>query len=703
MLIRPYRIGVDVGGTFTDLLVVDASGEIHAYKSPSVPSNPAQGVIAAMELAASQLGISVHALLSGTSQFVHGSTVATNTLLEKKGAKTGLLTTEGFRDSLEIRRGFRDDVWDHRKPYPDVLVPRYLRLYVSERMAHDGTVIKPLDLSSVDSAIQIFKNEQVESVAVSLLHAYRNPAHEKAVGDYVRRSMPGTWVTESAAVAPIIGEYERTSTVVVNGYIAPRVTPYLTELDRRLSELGLPRGLLMVQSNGGAISVPEVANLPVRLILSGPAAGVGALRFFGHDTKSKDLMAIEVGGTSCDVTLVKNGAVSMTDQINVDGFHLTIPAVEIHTVGAGGGTIGHVDSAGMMQAGPQGAGARPGPACYGFGGEYPTVTDANLVLGRLKPGSYAGGAISLNMDKATDAVRRHLSEPLGIDVEEAAIGLIKLVEQNIQHAIEKVSVERGYNPRLFTLVAAGGAGALHGPSAARSVGCSSLYVPRLAGVFCAFGMCNTDVRHDYSLTWLRELNDKDGEHQQALDRAFDELQSQAEGFLHREGFSADNSTFIRGYEMRYVGQQWNVSVDCQSTNLNDVRRSFETTHERLYGYFQEEGPVLIAGIRLAGVGVQPPLTVVAPAYSDAKATPTEFRRVWVDHLTGFAVIPVYDGRLLLPGQSLSGPAIIDESTTTLIVGSHDELNVTAANNYLIKIGHAESNSTGVRSNFQAAE
>ena len=685
MLTPPFRIGVDVGGTFTDLVLVDAVGTVRAFKAPSVPGNPTEGVLAAVALAAQAVGRDAAGLLADTSLFVHGSTIATNTLLEKKGASVGLLTTAGFRDSLEIRRGIREDVWDHRAPYPDVLVPRYLRLPVGERIAADGSVMTPLDPATVAAAVAVFAEEKVEAVAIALLHAYRNPAHEQAVKRLVEQSLPGVWVTCSSEVAPVIGEYERTSTAVVNAYVAPRVVPYLNALDERLTALGLPNGLLLVQSNGGAISVKEIGHTPVQLILSGPAAGVGSLRFFGRDTGSANLVAIEVGGTSCDVTLMQDDAVGMADQLVVDGYHLAIPAVEIHTVGAGGGTIARVDAAGLMHAGPQGAGARPGPAAYGLGGDKPTVTDAQLVLGRLKPGPYAGGAISLDLDKATAAIRSHVAEPLGISVPDAAAGIIKLVEQNILHAVERVSIERGYNPRLFTLVAAGGAGPLHGAPAAKALGCAGLYVPRLAGVFCAFGMCNADIRHDYLRSWLHDLDDPEASGRYAIDTAFGELEAGAAAVLAREGFAGAAATYVRGYDLRYVGQQWTVAVDCESSDPAAVRAAFETVYRRLYGYVQPGGQIEIVNLRLAGIGRLPALTLEPPAGSTAAPQPVAHRAVWIDETTGFADVAIYDGTVLRPGQSFVGPAIVEEATTTILVGTGDTLTVTGADNYLVTL------------------
>ncbi|MBR2818063.1 MAG: hydantoinase/oxoprolinase family protein, partial [Reyranella sp.] len=389
-LVAPWRIGVDVGGTFTDMVLRDANGAVRIYKAPSVPADPSEGVLGVLRLAAQQLDMPLSALLRDCALFVHGSTVATNTILEKKGAKVGLLTTEGFRDSLEIRRGIRENQWDHRAPFPQVLAPRYLRLPVRGRIGADGRELTPLAAEDVDKAAAVFEADGVESVAVCLFNSFLDGGHEHQVGARLAKSWPGKWVSLSSDVMPTMGEYERSSTVVVNAYVAPKVTSYLKSLDQQLRQLGLPRGLLMLQSNGGAVSVDQVAARPVMLVLSGPAAGVGALKGCAapskHGGERANLISMEIGGTSCDVMVMAQGDVPVADELVIDGYHLTTPSVEIHTVGAGGGTVAWVDDAGLLHVGPQGAGARPGPAAYGLGGENPTVTDAQLVLGRLRPG-----------------------------------------------------------------------------------------------------------------------------------------------------------------------------------------------------------------------------------------------------------------------------------------------------------------------------
>nr|MCH9672403.1 hydantoinase/oxoprolinase family protein [Gammaproteobacteria bacterium] len=514
-LARPWRIGVDVGGTFTDLVLADANGHTRIAKVPSVPTDPSQGVLNALRQLASDLDIGLRTVLSQCTLFVHGSTVATNTILEGKEARVGLLTTKGFRDALELRRGLRDDQWDHRKPFAPVLVPRYLRHGVEGRIDNDGAEIAPLDLSDIDRAMDNFETEDVEAVAIALFNSFLCDEHEARAEAAVRERWPSAWITRSANISPMMGEYERTSTAVVNAALSPRIVEYLRALDTELQREGLAKPILLVQSNGGAASVAQVTPKPVNLLLSGPAAAVGALDLFRRAIDSTgvpesdhgNIISMEIGGTSCDVMLMANGQVATRDDVAIGGYHVSAPAIDIHTVGAGGGTIAGVDSAGMLYVGPQGAGARPGPACYGFGGLLPTVTDAQLVLGRLRPGPYASGSISLDMSAARRAIDTYVATPLGISIEDAAAGIISLLEQNLLHAVEFISIERGHSPRRFTLVAAGGAGPMHGATIARGLGCERVYIPRAAGALCAIGMLHADVRQDFSSFAMKSIDE----------------------------------------------------------------------------------------------------------------------------------------------------------------------------------------------------
>ncbi len=684
-LVAPWRIGVDVGGTFTDMVLRDAAGAVRIYKAPSVPADPSEGVLGVLRLAAQQLDLPLSALLRDCALFVHGSTVATNTILEKKGAKVGMLTTEGFRDSLEIRRGIRENQWDHRSPFPQVLVPRYLRLPVRGRVGADGTELAPLAGEDVEAAAKVFAAEGVESVAVCLFNSFLDGTHERRVGGQLAKAWNGKWVSLSSEVMPTMGEYERGSTAVVNAYIAPKVTSYLRALDEQLRQFGLPRSLLLLQSNGGAVSVEQVAARPVMLVLSGPAAGVGALKGCAAPGEAANLISMEIGGTSCDVMVMARGEVPVTDELVIDGYHLTTPSVEIHTVGAGGGTVAWVDDAGLLHVGPQGAGARPGPAAYGLGGEQPTVTDAQLVLGRLRPGPLAGGAVTLDGALARKAVESKLAKPLGLSVEDAAAGVIRLLEQNLLHAVERLSIERGHNPAAFTLVAAGGAGPMHGTAVARALGCRRALLPRAAGAFCAMGMLQSDVRQDYLQVFLADLDKVD---RAALDAAFAQLEARAREALAKDGFGPEAAAIEREMDLRYDGQQWPVraAIGAAGFDAKAARQSFEAEHQRLFGHIQPGGRIDITALRVVGRGK---LDWTPPAARTAQTSapkPRETRKVWIDPQSGWRDVPIYDGADLRPGCRLDGPLLIEERTTTAFVGPRDLLEVDERDDFLVHVG-----------------
>jgi len=678
-------IGVDIGGTFTDLVVTGSQGDVHVFKVPSVPPDPAQGVMDALERAASGLSLTVPELLSQCAMFVHGSTVATNTALERTGACVGLLTTRGFRDSLEIRRGKRDTPWDHRTPNPPVLVPRFLRLPVGGRIDRDGKELEPLNLDDVRVAAEIFTREGVDSVAICLLNSYANSSHEHAAAHAMRTHWKGQWVSVSSDISPLIGEYERTSTTTMNAYVAPRAVGYLRALNDRLREKGFPHSILLIQNNGGAISIDQVAGKPVRLLLSGPAAGVGALQFYSRAIGSENLISMEIGGTSCDVILMRQGSVPTTDQFQVAGYHLSVPAIDLHTIGAGGGTIAGTDSGGMLFAGPQGAGAHPGPAAYGAGGTQPTVTDAQLVLGRLKPGPYAGGSVTLDESLAARAIDKVIAGPLQISTDAAAAGIIRLVEQNLLQAVQRISIERGYDPRQFILVAGGGAGPMHGASVGRMLGCPKVYVPRLSGAFCALGMLHSNVRHDYVKVHVVKLDDESPGN---LDAAYRELEEQAIELLREAGFALEAMQVAREMDLRYLGQQWDVRVALQPKGGIDrevVRRAFEREYERLFGHFQPDGIIEITKLRTVGVGLLPPLHPARGAPATSSAKPAAHRSVYLDAKRGRVKTAIYLGADLMPGHRVDGPLIVEEETTTVFAGPDDILEVDAANNFLIHL------------------
>lgn len=681
---QSFRIGVDIGGTFTDMVLV-SGGDIRVVKVPTVPADPAAGVVDALEKAASILRRSVAELLRACEFFVHGSTVATNTIVEGKGAKVGLLTTDGFRDALEIRRGLRESPWAHRRPYAPVLVPRFLRRTVAGRIDRDGTVVTPLSTDHIQSAAAAFAASQVDSVAICLYNGYLNRAEEEVAAAALRAHGVSVPLSLSSVIAPLAGEYERTSTVVMNAYIGPKTTSYLSNLAVRLKHLGLRPSVMLVQSNAGAISVDEIAERPVTLLLSGPASGVGAVHYYQNAIGSENLISMEIGGTSCDVLLVDKGKVRITDQLDIGGYRVMIPSVEVHTIGAGGGTIARVDPAGMLQVGPEGAGARPGPACFGFGGTEPTITDAQVVLGRLKAGPYAGGAITIDLQRARQAITTKIAHPLGISCEDAAAGIIRLMEQKLLGAVQRISVERGYDPRQFTLVAAGGAGPMHGAAVARLLGCPRAYAPRVSGAFCALGMLNVNARHDFVKTLICPLKDATDE---VLSRVFGELSATAVATLQREGFARTEIVLERGLSLQYPGQQADIQVAIDGDGPLEkarVRKAFEALHQQFFGHIQPAGSPVITKVRLTGVGLLPSLPALKEEVVMHEPAPRESRQVWIDAAHGWCKTPVYSGAELRPGTTITGPAIIDEGTTTIVAGAGDQVTIDRANNYCISL------------------
>ena len=685
-LVAPWRIGVDVGGTFTDMVLRDSAGAVRIFKAPSVPADPSEGVLGVLRLAAQQLDLPLTALLRDCALFVHGSTVATNTILEKKGAKVGMLTTEGFRDSLEIRRGIRENQWDHRAPFPagaGAALPAPAGARPHRRRRQGAGAARRRGRRRRRQGVRRRRRRIGRRLPVQQLPRRRARARG---GRRARQELAGKWVSLSSEVMPTMGEYERGSTAVVNAYIAPKVTSYLSALDAQLRQLGLPRSLLLLQSNGGAVSVEQVASRPVMLVLSGPAAGVGALKGCAAPGEAANLISMEIGGTSCDVMVMARGEVPVADELMIDGYHLTTPSVEIHTVGAGGGTIAWVDDAGLLHVGPQGAGARPGPAAYGLGGEQPTVTDAQLVLGRLRPGPLAGGAVTLDGALARQAVEKKLAKPLGLSVEEAAAGVIRLLEQNLLHAVERLSIERGHNPATFTLVAAGGAGPMHGAAVARALGCRRALLPRAAGAFCALGMLQSDVRQDYLQVFLADLDKVD---QRPSTRASPSSRRAPATALAREGFAA-TAAIEREIDLRYDGQQWpvRVALDGAGFDAGAARQAFEAEHQRLFGHIQPGGRIDITALRVVGRGRLDWTPPAARAPQAAPPKPRETRKVWIDPAHGWRDVPIYDGADLRPGCTLDGPLLIEERTTTAFVGPRDRLEVDARDDFLVHVGAA---------------
>ncbi len=685
MLVAPWRIGIDIGGTFTDVVAIDTAGRIETKKSPSRPDDPTAGVMTAIAALATQLSLEPRALLEGCSMLVHGATIATNTVLEGKGARVGLLTTKGFRDTLETRRGMRAEPWDHRPAFPKVLVPRRWRLPVEGRLSREGVELTPLNVSDIDEAVELLRAAEVESIAISFLHSYANGAHEQRA----RERLLGHWYNDqifcSHEVSPYVGEYGRTSTVVLAAYVSRKVLPYLRSLETHLKGHGLSGPLLLVQSNGGIASVAEIAKNPACLLLSGPAAQVGALSYVARATGNEHLISLEMGGTSCDLALMERGQVQSTNRIEIAGYPALIPSVDINSVSAGGGSIARLDAGGMMTLGPDGAGSMPGPVCYGRGGTAPTNTDAHLVLGRLAPGEFAGGALHLDEGLARKALEDTFSKKAGLSAQDAALGIVELMNQTLRHAVEQVSAEKGFNVTEYALVAVGGAGALHASDVARELGCETVYIPRVAGVFCAFGMLNSDIRVD-EVRAIRlplveasipTLNERAGEMEDALRKR-----------LMAYGSDGGEPYFKRYVDLRYPDQQSYLTIELKTTDVDAVLQDYETRYEALYGHVHRSSQVVITALSVSGFREYRKLDAEMLSCDPYVPEPETFRTLVLNREVGAVTAPVFDGSSLRPGASVEGPAIVNDATTTVLVGYGEELSVDSANNLVIRLNRS---------------
>ena len=681
----PWRIGVDVGGTFTDLVLVDSRGAVSVAKSPSTPHDPSAGVIAVLDRMAARMGITCAQLLGGCHHFVHASTVATNIVLERRGDPVGMLVTKGFRDSLAIRRGIRDNAWAHRIPFPPVLAPRYLRLPVGGRLDRNGNEVEPLSEEDVLQSAKVFAEEGVKAIAVCLYNSFLNQAHEHRASEILQKELPGAQISTSSAIAPVMGEYERGSTVVLNAFVAPQVVSYLRNLESKLRDRGLKIPVLVVQNNGGSLTIENVANRPVSMLLSGPAAAAGALSLYANHGLSSDLLSMEIGGTSCDVLIRTGQSHSTTANFELGGYHVALPSIHIHSIGAGGGTIGGVDKFGMLFVGPRGAGAQPGPAAYGFGGQEPTMTDAQLVLGRLKPGKLTDD-ISLDLDLARKSIETKIAIPLGISVTSAAAGQIKIMEQQLLHAAQKITAERGHDPRRFVLVAAGGAGPMYAASIGRKLKTAATYVPKFAGTFCAIGMLNAPISHEASESFSAPLQDA------WLAKAistFEVLDADVRIELERDGFSGADVDMTWEISLRHPGQVGAIGIVVRGRehDVTTLSATFLEQHGRQFGYADPSAAVEIVSLRVIGKGRLPPLQLTPGNLNSEAPEALESREVYFDEASDFVSTKIYRGSRMTPGMTFEGPAIVEEETMTVLVGPHDTCKVDAFGNYVIEMQH----------------
>jgi N-methylhydantoinase A len=664
------RIGVDIGGTFTDLVAITADGRVTTHKTASTPHDYGEGIIEGLRALLARESDPV-------SEILHATTVGSNTVLEAKGARTALITTRGFRDILEIRDLRMPVLYDQRWTKPTALVERRLRLEVTEKVRPDGTVSVPLDPDSVTAAIDILQRENVESLAICLLHSYANPAHERAVADAVRAALPDVAISLSAEILPEIKEYPRTSTTVINAYVQPVVRAYITALDARIRALGIDAPLQLMQSNGGLASASFAAHAPAHIIESGPAAGVVGGAALARHLNEPGIITFDMGGTTAKAGLIEHGEVIRTEAIEVGGgvmagsrllvgagYMLKLPAIDLAEVGAGGGSICRLDEAGAPKVGPRSAGAAPGPVCYGRGGVSPTITDCNLVLGYLDTGGLAGGALKLDRDAARDAIQRDLATPLGVSVEEAAHGMLRLAAATMMRAIRAVSVERGRDPRKFALLAFGGNGPLFAAGIARELGIRRVIVPPMPGVFSAFGLLVADTEHHASQSARVRLDRADPAQ---IAEILGALTQAGASQLTRDGFAPSRQTFQRSAQARYAGQSSEIEVALPDGEISPemIADLFGNQHHLIYGFrapADEAVELISLSVMARGLPAQPRLPARIPP---AASRTTGMRQAWFPG-EGWIDTPVLD-RASLRDARRPGPLIVQEYDATCLV------------------------------------
>ena len=662
-----WRIGVDSGGTFTDVcLFNDETGHVEVWKVSSTPDDPSRGIAQGVREGVAQ----VDAAPAEVGYFGHGTTVATNALIQHRGVPTALITTAGFRDLLEIGRQKRPDLYDLQADKEPVLVSRDLRLEVPERVRHDGTVETALDEDALRRIARQLRETGVKSVAVCFLYGFMRPEHEIAARRILAEEFPDAFACASHEVAPEFREYERMSTAVVNAYLGPVMQGYIERLGGRLADLGVTATPHLTQSNGGVIGFEQAARLPVRTILSGPSTGVVAAQEIGRLVGIDNLITFDMGGTSSDVALLAGGVCRLASEAVVHGYPIKAPMLDIHTVGAGGGSIAYVDGGGLLKVGPRSAGADPGPVCYDRGNDEPTVTDANVVLQTLNPTHLLGGRMTVRQDLARAAIGR-VADRLGMDAMATAQGIISVVTANMARAIRVISVQRGHDPRDYTLVAFGGAGPLHAARLARELDIGRILVPRNPGILCATGLLLTDLRADFASTRLLTLS---AAALPQIEAAFRTLRERAEAWFVEEAVLPEARRVARTVDMRYAGQNYELSVPLPDgpvtmAILDALAEGFAAAHERMYGFIAEGETVQLVTYRVEATGVVPKAAFrAAPdAGPDASAAVVGRRDVWLPEAGGFVSCPVYDREKLRPGNRIDGPAIVEQMDATTVV------------------------------------
>ena len=676
------RVATDIGGTFTDLVAVDAQGKTILTKSHTTPPNFEEGVIDVIK----KSGIRPEEI----EDFIHGTTTIINALTERKGAKTALITTKGFRDVLEIARCNRPDLFNMVFAKPRPFIPRYLRKEVTERVAYDGTVLTPLVEEDIKAAVEYFRKEGVEAIAVCYINSYANDAHEKRTVEVIKELWPEVFVTSSIEVTKEWREYERTSTIALNSYVMPVASSYVDHLDSRLKEIGCHAKEYIMQSNGGTTTFEQAKQTPINMVESGPVAGVYGSAIIGKIIGENNIIAFDVGGTTAKCSLIDQGEVKVTTEYRIErtesyaGYPIMAPVVDIVEIGNGGGSIAWIDEAGSLKVGPQSAGALPGPVTYGIGGTEPTTTDACLVTGRLSAKNFDN---EVDMENVKRAIQEKVGDAFGMNVEDAAMSILRVAEANMYNALKLISVRRGYDPRDFTMVAFGGGGPMHCAYLAKELNIRKVVVPIAAPVFSAWGMLMTDVRHDYIQTNIRRMNEVNAEE---LNSMWESLVAQADEQFAREGIGKENVVYSFIADMRYMGQEHTVKVKVPplpwtEETKEEIINRFHDTHEHFYTFRLPDTPTEIVNLHLVAYGrlTKPELAEIAPHEGDVKEAVKEVRKVYFTD-DGWMDTPIYDREALGSGVVLEGPVIVEEAAASTVVAKGQKLTVDTYGNLIIE-------------------
>ncbi|WP_254861579.1 hydantoinase/oxoprolinase family protein [Halovivax gelatinilyticus] len=673
------RLAVDIGGTFVDSITFDRdTGEITVGKASTTPSNPTEGVLNAIE--------KVGATLEDVEAFVHGTTLGINAFLEREGARTGIITNEGFKDIFEIGRTNlqRESMYDIRYQKPELIVPRRRRIGVPGRIDANGEVSEPLDEDAVrEAARELVDDHDVEAIAICFLHSYRNATHERQAAEIIRDEIPDVTLSQSSDITREYREYERTSTAVLDAYIKPIFESYVEKLDGSLRDDGFDGSFFITRSGGGTLTAENATTAPVHTILSGPAGGLIGASHVGDVTDRENLIAVDMGGTSLDACVIEDGSPAVEYDSTLGHMPMMIPVYDIRTIGAGGGSIAWLDGD-FLKVGPQSAGADPGPISYGRGGTEPTVTDAAVALGYMDPAAFLGGEMDLNQTGAVDGIRDRIADPLDMSVNEASRGIFDVTLANTVGAIREITVEKGLDPRDFTMVSYGGAGSLFVPLLAREIGADEVLIPHAPSVFSAWGMLMADVVYDMAQTSITVLDELEYE---AFDEQFDELESEGARTLGDEGYGPEDRTLERLVEMRYLGQEHTVEVSADDlTNLDELGDRFEARHESRYGHTMDDPPEVVhLRVRAIGENDKPAIDAREPA-DEATVEPAGEREAYCFAERAETTFGVYERAQLQPGHEIPGPAIVQEPTTTIVFHSDQVAQIDEYGHILISGG-----------------